>query len=334
MAFKEAAASIPTAVIVDSAFTSPFSVFTYWLRLFLGFLRSSGPTYITSSRTPHGFWLRDLPAFLGSYALGRPVINHLHGNDFLLFKAGLKFPFSSIVDWCYSRISVACVPSSNLVSQYRDYPFTRKIVVQNFYDPDILKSSLHKSSSGRIELLYLSNFIASKGFVLACDAAEILFRKGFNIHLTLCGSPIGTPQMSSTEVKRYLQSLSNKNFITVLGHVSGKTKLDVLGRSHVIMLPTRYPTEAAPICLIEGLAAGCYVISTDQGSIPDLLFGAAASIVDSSADSFAKAVEDFILNKNFHLIAAHNRQIAVNRFSPEKYRASIRDVIHEKHSSS
>jgi glycosyltransferase involved in cell wall biosynthesis len=57
--------------------------------------------------------------------------------------------------------------------------------------------------------------------------------------------------------------------IVVLGPISGEEVMQQLVRSQVAVLPSR--AEAMPMFLVEALAAGCAVIGTAVGGVPDLL---------------------------------------------------------------
>ena len=327
VAFREAVEAVPNSIAVDAAFTSLFDVLRFWSRLPSAFFRSQGSVYLTTSRSLKGFWLRDLPVFLCAVLARRQLVNHLHGSDFLAFRRAARWPTIALIDLFYRRISIACVPAKNLVTQYADYPATQVWVVPNFFDAGLLTAEQKKSESGVFELLYFSNFIASKGFTKAFETARLLRERGLDVRLTLCGEIMGTTDMGKADVRAFLEEISTEDWITVRPSLSGQAKLEVLSRAHVMLLPTRYPTEAAPISLIEGLAAGCYVVSTDQGSIPELLEGFVAAIVEPEPVVIAASVEEWINRPDRESIAQRNRALALERYSPAAYRLKIREVL-------
>lgn len=328
-AFRESVAAIPDAVVVDAAFVSPVRVLRYWGSLALAFGRTRGPVYITTSRSQKGFWLRDLPVFAAAAALRRPVINHLHGNDFLDFRRRTRRLTKALIDHFYSRITIAIVPSRSLAGQYAAYSSTSVVVVPNFFDSAVLQSSTVKCDSGPINILYFSNFITSKGYTVVCDAVRLIRKRGVPVNLTLCGAVLSDPDMSAAETTQYLQRVENEGVGMVRPAVFGPEKVEVLTRAHVMVLPTRYPTEAAPISLIEGLAAGCYVISSDQGSIADLLKGFEASIVDATSEEVADAICAYASRSDRAVIPAYNRNRAIQLYSPVSYQNRIREVLNE-----
>lgn len=327
-AFREAVSAISNAIAIDASFTSLMSVVLFWLRLPRALRRTRGAIYITTSRSAKGFWLRDFPVLLGAAVSSRAIVNHLHGNDFLGFRSSARWPTRIALDCLYRSISIACVPASNLVEQYAGYPKTQVRVVPNFFDSNLLTLSLPKPESGTLELLYFSNFIVSKGFPVACEAARILRERGVSVHLTLCGEVAETSRAKATEATKFLSAVAKEDWITVSPAVSGRKKVEVLSRAHVMLLPTRYPTEASPISLIEGLAAGCYVVSTDQGSIPELLAGFDAAIVAPEPTAIADAVQKWAARSDRARISVQNRALALRRYSPDAYRQKIRETLH------
>jgi glycosyltransferase involved in cell wall biosynthesis len=57
--------------------------------------------------------------------------------------------------------------------------------------------------------------------------------------------------------------------IRFLGLVTGKQKDELLLSSDIFVLPTYYPFEGQPTVIIEAMAAGCPVISTNHAAIPE-----------------------------------------------------------------
>ena len=80
------------------------------------------------------------------------------------------------------------------------------------------------------------------------------------------------------------------------GAVDRATVLDVLARSDVFCLPSHW--EGFPLSLLEGMAAGCAVVATDVGDIPDMLgegaVGAVVPVKDAARleDALRELVDD------------------------------------------
>lgn len=328
LAFQEACAVFgDECVVVDSAFSSVRKLVSYPLRLIKGAWLSRGPVYFTSSRSKAGFLLRDLPIFLIAICTARRLVNHLHGNDFGKFHDGLNWPLRWLVDVCYRHVALTCAPSASLLAQYDRYNAMSVMTIPNFFLPEIAETPITKSPDGPLEVIYLSNLMFSKGFTLAIEAVDNLWESGVHVHLTLCGVPLADGNMSASEVETVLDTHRGKPHITIAGAAYGQKKLELLSRAHVFVLPTTYPTEASPISILEALAAGCYVIATAQGAIPEMLEGFHADIQPADATAIAKSLRSVEKLGRSEDVWRENRDRALEKFSLDNYYAKIRKAL-------
>jgi glycosyltransferase involved in cell wall biosynthesis len=75
--------------------------------------------------------------------------------------------------------------------------------------------------------------------------------------------------------------------VVVLGAITGEELMDHLMRSQVAVLPSR--AEAMPMFLVEALAAGCAVIGTSVGGVPELLDDGRCGLLAEPGDVAALA---------------------------------------------
>ena len=70
---------------------------------------------------------------------------------------------------------------------------------------------------------------------------------------------------------------------------------DVYAGSDIVALSSR--NEGTPVCLIEAIAAGCPVISTDVGGVRDVLENGRAGVLVGAGDSslYAAALDQMIV---------------------------------------
>lgn len=287
--------------------------------------------YFTSSRTPLGF-TRDLWVILLSRCFGQGrLINHLHGADFLSFRKKMPAPFQWLIDKAYSRINCSIVLSKEMKGQYSRYPNMDIKVIPNFYDPTevfTFETKERKAPNQHLNVLYLSNIMCSKGILDLIQACELYAATGRRIKLKIAGSPVGDHLMSASQIEAAVNSRLS-DFISLEGVVVGHQKAKLLNWAHVLCLPTYYPTEAQPISLIEGLAAGCYLISTRQGFIESIYNEQSGCFVDAmSPESICSAlIRATSLGIEFDLISNRNSAVARDKFSIEKYIKSIKKCI-------
>ncbi len=112
-----------------------------------------------------------------------------------------------------------------------------------------------------MQICYMSNIIESKGIF------ELIYAVGSNEHYTLKIAGRVFPD----EKERFEECLKSHENIEYLGFVTAQQKRQLLMESAVFCLPTRYPTEAQPIALIEALCMGCIIVATNLPGIVDTL---------------------------------------------------------------
>lgn len=326
VAFAEACKAIgDDAVIVDASFASIWSIPAFLWHLLFGFFRSSGPVYFTSSRSKVGFIARDLPIMFLAILSRRPLVNHLHGNDFRSFRESAGRILGALIDFCYNYIAISVVPAQALLLQYEGYPKMETIAVSNFFDESISHLPFDKAVSGTVNVIFLSNLMHSKGFLTSARAIDLLCEEGINVRLFLCGWPLADHEMSKEEVERCIEDLRGDSNIDVVGGVSGAEKFEILSKAHILVLPTT--KDAAPICIIEAFAAGCCVVTTNQGAIPELVDGFHACIVEPTPAAVAAAIKSLAEKSRCRRVWDHNRSLAISRFSASEYRKGIKAVL-------
>ena len=248
-------------------------------------LRGGGRTilYFTPSQGGPAVFRDAVVAMIGSACLDR-VIGHIHGCGWLdrvreggLVARAMKRALSS----CHHVIclgdgfthamraatGIDCVAVDNGTRSVRDG--NRRVL---------------PSHGMPLQILFLGNFIRSKGLWAAAEATEILLHRGLSVRLKCAGSWRSETERFEFE-ERFGDGMS-RGAIQFLGRVDGKDKEEALLEAHVLVLPTRYPHEGQPLVLIEAMSAGAVPVTTDQGGIPDLMsFAGSERLVSASHDT-------------------------------------------------
>jgi len=130
-----------------------------------------------------------------------------------------------------------------------------------------------------IHLLYLSNMMQSKGYWELLEACRVLKEQGVSFRCDFCGKFISSNddivQMTSTEAQaKFLNAIEAWDLAEEVkwwGPVQGEEKINRLKVAHVFILPTRYVNEGQPVSIIEALAFGKVILSTNYRAIPDMV---------------------------------------------------------------
>lgn len=186
-------------------------------------------------------------------------------------------------------------------------------------------------SCNRLNVLYLSNFIQTKGYREVLELAYRAKKEGnqrFHFHFA------GRFFDSQEEVYffDYIKKHSLEEYVTYHGIVSGKSKQDLLSQCHVFILPTRYPKEGQPISILEAMGNGMTVITTNHAGIPDIVRnGENGLVVDkaniSVADMYAYLME--LLNDRGKTteVAIANYTTVVEKYAEANYISNLEHVF-------
>jgi glycosyltransferase involved in cell wall biosynthesis len=149
--------------------------------------------------------------------------------------------------------------------------------------PDGVPESVRSS---QLRLGHLSNLSIEKGLDLVL---EVLESTPPDVCLTVFGAPTDTRS-------RDLLSGAKMRFPDRLRHVDATDRTavwDFYGSIDLFLFPSRYRNEAAPLVVLEALAAGVPVVASDLGCIPSQLSPELAGLV-TSPDRFGSLVSEVV----------------------------------------
>ena len=281
--------------------------------------------YFTISQTKGGN-LRDLIILK---AVGnRPCLVHLHGGYYRnlvdeLPKWQRKANFNAI-----KRLSGAIVLGPSLKYIFEGMlPVDRIFTVPNCVDDEYLLNDeefiekINTISQRKIKhILYLSNFIRSKGFPEVLEMAKIEKERGGEkrFHFDFAGKFF---QKSEEEFFwNYVKNNGLEDYVTYHGIVSGDKKRKLLELCDIFCLLTTYPNEGQPISILEAMGNGMVVITTNHAGIPDLVVDGVNGIVVDKYNIDPKIIFQKIQTLiNYETIETINRNCVKTNFSQGTY---------------
>ncbi len=289
--------------------------------------------YISTSRSKLGA-IKDIAVIALARLVGVPVVNHLHGITFASFRESLGALYGSMVDWAYGYIAASIVLHEKLIAQYAKYPKMKVAVVNNFVDAEVADSFRPKSAIvSPINVLFMSNMVPEKGVFELIDAVKgLLKRRPGELHLKIAGRFLPGAGLSSKEVEAKLsRRIAGFTEIEYCGFADPQAKQALLEWAHVLALPSYMKEEAVPLVILEGMAAGCYLIVSDFGVLPDLVNGIVADVVPvRDAIALQRSLAAVIAAPNLLRDAnAKNPQMAREKYSEAQYICGVDRVILE-----
>jgi glycosyltransferase involved in cell wall biosynthesis len=228
--------------------------------------------YVTPSSRGPGL-IKDILIISVLKALSQRKIYHFHNKGVSTSKAGF---FRNMFYRFIFRNAYVILLSKLLYSDIRKYvPETMVRYCPNgipeidlkrsLYDP---KSDTKKSGgpAGIPEILFLSNFIITKGILVALDAFKILKDRGISFHCRLAGE---NGDLTRNDIENNISKLGLGEFITVTGGCFGEHKMQVFAGTDIFIHPTF--NDCLPLVLLEAMQFSIPVISTPEGGIPDIV---------------------------------------------------------------
>ena len=114
----------------------------------------------------------------------------------------------------------------------------------------------------------------AKGYRELVRAVSGLAQEGVAVRLELCGEPM------TDEDGQWIAGYASDPAVEFQGPIAGSRKWNALGRADVLALPSTVP-EGQPLAILEGMAAGCAILTTAQGGIVDTVGDAEGAVLGS-----------------------------------------------------
>ncbi len=115
------------------------------------------------------------------------------------------------------------------------------------------------------DVVFLGRLVSEKGVPVLLDAIGRLSQRGQAVTATIIGDgPL------RAELERYAASLNLPIPIQFLGRMAPAQSHPVLREHKIMVVPSVY-REAFGIVTLEGLAAGCMVLASHAGGLPDVI---------------------------------------------------------------
>jgi len=263
---------------------------------------------------------------------GKRIVNHLHGSDFKEFLDNSPKWYQKILLKSYKKVDTSIVLLDSMKDQFSDFPDMKVEVVPNFYDKE-LEEKLVEKEPNKINLVYLSNIICSKGIFELIDAFERLNKKYDNICLNIAGRYMADECMSIDQVKQKLNSKVSKNDkIKYKGAIFGEEKVKLLQSSDIFVLPSYYKSEAFPISIIEAMICKNAIVTTNYKYLPDVVNEQNGVLVEpKSVDSLASGIESLIAGQErLKNIQVYNKKEAKEKYSLDSYIENLKKIVLEK----
>lgn len=229
--------------------------------------------YFTPAQSRGGN-LRDLFLMKIVQVRKKPCLIHIHGGHYReLVDHGMPLWQKRINYSMVSKLAGGIVLGNSLRYILEGMlPNDRIFVCPNCVDDEFISTDIAEKmnqlkNAKQLNILYLSNFIPSKGYreVLALAKLAQSCDDGQKFIFHFAG------KFYSKEEEDYFfktsKSLTNVKYHGIVG---GKEKIKLLNICNIFILLTRYPIEGQPISILEAMGNGMAIVTTNHAGIPEI----------------------------------------------------------------
>jgi len=307
------------------SFTKVFKNSSIYFKMFL-LLSKHKPNVvlIPISQTTTGFF-KDSLFILIAKLFGKKVLLQLRGSNFKTWINNSSSINKWYVKYILKKTQGMIVLGNNLKYLFADYYADDKIfVVPNGGDYTVPK----RNNSDEVKILYLSNLLASKGVENVFKATEILHQNTNNrFSIDFIG------EWHNEQTKATCLSIKEKNQLPIRIHTSKGVleKFQYLADADVFVFPPKEP-EGHPWSIVEAMAAGLPVISTNQGAIIESVINEVNGFIvepnnpQQIAEKLKLLVEDIELRKKMGVVS---RELYLANFTEEKMVEKLTTVFNK-----
>lgn len=285
-------------------------------------LRTEKPdlVLIPISQTTTGF-IKD-SIFIRLAAMhGSRIVLHLRGSDFKNWMARANALTRRLVRNALAKAAGAIVLGKNLRHLFSEHFADDKIFVVpnggNYVFPP-------RQAHGEVRLLYFSNLLVAKGVEDVLNAVKSLrTEQAFSIDLV---GEWYDPNDKARCLRLVEQTAAPVRIHSAKG---GTEKLQYLANADVFVFPPREP-EGHPWAIVEAMAAGLPILSTDQGAIVESVLNNQNGFIVEPArpDQLAEKLKILIEDKNLReKMGSESRNLYLLNFTEEKMVARLAQVF-------
>ncbi len=298
------------------------------LRLSFNRLISAKPklVYFTLTASGAGFY-KDALIVLLVKLFGCKVVFHFHNKG--VSKRQHRWLDHFIYKVVFKKTRVILL-SEHLYSDIEKYvPKERVYICPNGIPENINERIDKQESKGRVQLLFLSNLIVSKGVYVLLKACQLLVQKNVIFHCTFIGN---TGDIDVERFQEEVSSLGLQDYVSYDGPKYGLEKEKAYAKNEIFVFPTFYSNECFPLVLLEAMQSGLPLISTFEGGIRDIVKDGETGFLVEKENEVALADKIEILIKNPELrkkMGEAGRKYYEANFTLEAFESRFHEILED-----
>ncbi len=276
-----------------------FNIFSLYIKLTYKLLFNSYDIiYITPCASGLQFYKDFFVAIVAKLFSKGKMVYHFHNKG---FKSNTYVP--SVIKRHFFKST-----TSILLSPLLDYDiidFTPKNNI-SYLPNGIAKVKEHKKTKNeKVELLFLSNMIHTKGVFTLLEACKILKEEKLNFECNFVGPWY---QIKKEDFFSFVHQNGLDEYVNHLGAAYGEEKNTIFKTTDIFVFPTYYPDECFPLVLLEAMSFGLPCVTTNIAAIPEIITHNKEGLIVPPEDAvkLAEAIKKLITDEPLRKIMAVN----------------------------
>jgi glycosyltransferase involved in cell wall biosynthesis len=282
---------------------------------------------------------RDTIVLLACRPLFRHTILHVHTAGPDLDLAALPRPVQRLVHAAYGDADAVFLVAREVPVPETIITGARRVdVVENGIEngsamrrltqPDLASRS-SVAGAETVRVLFLANLDPAKGTLDLLDAVADLVARGVEGFVVDVVGPSPSPSMAH-QLRARIGELGLDGRVRLLGARHGQQKWAALAAADLFCYPTR--ADAAPLVVLEALAAGLPVVSTEVGGLPSLVESGVSGTLVPAGDvgALSAALGELVTDDGRrHAMGREAERAFRQRFTAEAMRGRFDEAVRQ-----
>lgn len=210
---------------------------------------------------------------------------------------------SKSLRWLFTRINkiadAEIVLSSDFADALVDLGLSRDSIFMGttMFEASAIRAVPKEVEKDPMKVSFVSRFIAAKRGDLVIRAIAALRHEFPDLKLAMVGDG---------PVREQLQELAHELAVadrtTFPGYIGGVEKMSILRESSIFAFPTSHP-EGMPNAVLEAMASGCVIVTTNVGGIRDVVDDGVngAIIAEGDVEALVGKIREYLLNEDLRV---------------------------------
>lgn len=244
------------------------------------------------------------------------TVIHIHFADYKKIMPGISFVDNLILLILKKYVDEIIFLSETTKNSFIEHGIDNNkcSVIYNFNTLKLTNFNIEKINyeNKPVELIFVGTIGKRKGFFDLVKALEKIDENKYILHV--CGEPAN--EESKIEFEECKKKL--KNSLVYHGFVTGEEKISVYQNSDILILPSY--GEGLPMVILEAFSAGCAIISTNVGAIPEIVRKENGIILEAGkVDELTDAIRFYLCNPEELIKTQHNNYLYSKEFTCNEF---------------